>query len=132
MSQPVRTIQTDVVIAGSGPGGATMARELSKKGKKVVLCEAGKNHQWLGKNSVLLLGMMDKMGMTFSKEGTWVLRPKTARWGFGGLLRHGRAAARLAQGEVRDRPGRRGRRGLQRDPHSDPAGPSGRDLQRAR
>jgi choline dehydrogenase-like flavoprotein len=78
MSPPVRTIQTDVVIAGSGPGGATMARELSKKGKKVVLCEAGKNHQWLGKNSVLLLGMMDKMGMTFSKEGTWVLRPKTA------------------------------------------------------
>ncbi len=47
MSQPVRTIQSDVVIAGSGPGGATMARELSKKGKKVVLCEAGKNHQWL-------------------------------------------------------------------------------------
>jgi len=78
MSEPVRTMQTDVVIAGSGPGGATMARELSKKGKKVVLCEAGKNHQWLGKNSVMLLGMMDKMGMTFSKEGTWVLRPKTA------------------------------------------------------
>ena len=77
MSQPARNIQTDVVIAGSGPGGATMARELSKKGKKVVLCEAGKNHQWLGKNSVMLLGMMDKMGMTFSKEGTWVLRPKT-------------------------------------------------------
>ena len=78
MSEPVRTIQADVVIAGSGPGGATMALELSKKGKKVILCEAGKNHKWLGHSSVLLLGMMDKMGMTFSKEGTWVLRPKTA------------------------------------------------------
>jgi choline dehydrogenase-like flavoprotein len=71
-------MQADVVIAGSGPGGATMAMELSKKGKKVVLCEAGKNHQGIGKNSIMLLGMMDKMGMTFSKEGTWVLRPKTA------------------------------------------------------
>ena len=77
MSEPVRTIQADVVIAGSGPGGATMALELSKKGKKVILCEAGKNHKRLGTSSVALLGMMDKMGMTFSKEGTWVLRPKT-------------------------------------------------------
>jgi choline dehydrogenase-like flavoprotein len=55
-----------------------MARELSRKGKKVILCEAGKYHKWLGHNSFLLLGMMDGMGMTFSKEGTWVLRPKTA------------------------------------------------------
>jgi choline dehydrogenase-like flavoprotein len=77
MSEPARTMQADVVIAGSGPGGATMARELSKKGKKVILCEAGKNHKHLGTSSVALLGMMDKMGMTFSKEGTWVLRPKT-------------------------------------------------------
>ena len=45
MSQPIRTMQADVVIAGSGPGGATMARELSKKGKKVILCEAGKYHE---------------------------------------------------------------------------------------
>ncbi len=78
MSQPVRTIQTDVVIAGSGPGGATMARELSKKGKQVVLCEAGTYQKFRGNSSIFLLGMMDGLGFTFSKEGTWVLRPKTA------------------------------------------------------
>ena len=78
MSQPVRTMQADVVIAGSGPGGATMAREMSKKGKKVILCEAGRYQKFVGNSSVFLLGMMDGLGFTFSKEGTWVLRPKTA------------------------------------------------------
>jgi choline dehydrogenase-like flavoprotein len=78
MSQPNQTLQADVVIAGSGPGGATTALELAKKGKKVILCEAGKYHQRLGTNTFMLLGMMDNMGLTFSKEGTWVLRPKTA------------------------------------------------------
>jgi choline dehydrogenase-like flavoprotein len=78
MSQPIRTLQSDVVIAGSGPGGATTALELAKKGKKVILCEAGKYHQRLGTSTFMLLGMMDNMGLTFSKEGTWVLRPKTA------------------------------------------------------
>jgi len=39
-------IDTDVVIAGSGPGGATVARELALKGRDVVLLERGKWHKW--------------------------------------------------------------------------------------
>jgi len=76
MSKPVQIMHTDVVIVGSGPGGATMARELSRRGRKVVICEAGRKQKRLG-NTLLLLGMMDRMGLTFSKEGTWVIRPKT-------------------------------------------------------
>lgn len=76
MSDATRTIETDVVIAGSGPGGATVARGLARKGKKVVICEAGKDHGRFG-YSLFLLFMMDRMGLTFSREGTWVLRPKT-------------------------------------------------------
>ncbi|MEW6440791.1 MAG: GMC family oxidoreductase [bacterium] len=76
MSNHVRTIQADVAIVGSGPGGATMARELSRKRKKVIICEAGQYQKRFG-NTFLLLGMMDRMGLTFSKERTWVLRPKT-------------------------------------------------------
>ena len=76
MSTPTITREVDVVIAGSGPGGAAMARELSLSGKKVVICEAGRYHKKLGA-SPYILRMMAGLGFTFSKEGTWVLRPKT-------------------------------------------------------
>src|ERR1043165_3777058 len=33
----------DVIVIGSGTGGATLARELSKKNKKVLILEQGKN-----------------------------------------------------------------------------------------
>jgi choline dehydrogenase-like flavoprotein len=33
----------DAIVVGSGPGGATVARELSKKGKKVLIVEWGDN-----------------------------------------------------------------------------------------
>ncbi len=77
MTEPRRILHADVVIAGSGPGGATMARELSRKGKTVILCEAGKYQTRFG-YSPFLLSMLDGFGLTFSKEGTWVMRPKTA------------------------------------------------------
>ncbi|MEW6439817.1 MAG: FAD-dependent oxidoreductase [bacterium] len=76
MTKPAQTLQADVIVVGSGPGGATVARELSRKGKKVIICEAGKYNNRFG-YSVYLLGMMDGLGLTFSMEGTWVLRPKT-------------------------------------------------------
>jgi len=76
MSQPARIIETDVVIVGSGPGGATVARDLTRLKKKVVICEAGAYMKKLG-SSLYLLPAMHNMGFTFSKEGTWVVRPKT-------------------------------------------------------
>lgn len=76
MPDPIQTLQTDVVVVGSGPGGATVARELTLRGRDVIVCEAGKYHRAFGWTP-LLLSMMDQMGLTFSKEGTWVVRPKT-------------------------------------------------------
>jgi hypothetical protein len=68
--------QADVVIAGSGPGGATVARELSRAGKKVILCEAGAYHRGCGL-TLAMLTYFKNLGLTFSKEGSWVLRPQT-------------------------------------------------------
>ncbi len=77
MSNPRKIMQTDVVVVGSGPGGATVARELSRRGKKVIICEAGAYHKQFG-YTVFLANMMARKAMTFSREGTWVVRPKTA------------------------------------------------------
>ncbi len=71
-----QAIETEVVVVGSGPGGATVACELSKRGKQVIICEAGKLHKRFG-NTFFLLDMMAGKGFTFSKEGTWVIRPMT-------------------------------------------------------
>ena len=35
--------EKDVIVAGSGPGGATVAKELSQRGKKVLILEWGNN-----------------------------------------------------------------------------------------
>ena len=68
MPGKVKTFEADVVVVGSGPGGATVARELSTRGKKVIVCETGKYVTSLGKFYSAGL-MMKKGGLTFSKEG---------------------------------------------------------------
>lgn len=58
-----KKLKTEFVVVGSGPAGATVARELSRKGKRVVICEAGKYHRRFGYTR-FLLNMMDGMGLT--------------------------------------------------------------------
>jgi choline dehydrogenase-like flavoprotein len=77
LSNPRKIMQADVVVVGSGPGGATVARELSRRGKKVIICEAGAYHRQFG-YSIFMINTLACKGLTFSREGTWVVRPKTA------------------------------------------------------
>jgi len=41
MAKKVKRLDADMVIAGAGPGGCTVAKEMSKRGKKVILIEKG-------------------------------------------------------------------------------------------
>lgn len=74
---PLETIRTDFVIVGSGPGGATLARELAKAGRAVVLLERGRDwrgHRLYGTYPGALL-YADRHALLFTKEGLNIIRP---------------------------------------------------------
>jgi choline dehydrogenase-like flavoprotein len=68
--------QADCVIVGSGPGGATAARQLATAGKKVLLLERGKDHRgkWYYGTHLGCLLYCDKMGMLMTEEGLQIVR----------------------------------------------------------
>jgi choline dehydrogenase-like flavoprotein len=66
----------DVIVIGSGPGGATVAKELSKAGKSVLLLEKGKDHRNLGTYRGAF-AMLDKGGFFKSREGLTLLKATT-------------------------------------------------------
>ncbi|MGC9324116.1 MAG: GMC family oxidoreductase N-terminal domain-containing protein [Desulfomonilia bacterium] len=69
----------DVIVAGSGPGGATVAREMSRRGHSVLLIERGGNWRFLG-NTLSMAMILKNFGLTLSKELNVVVIPNN----FGG------------------------------------------------
>ncbi len=50
-------IETEIVVAGTGPGGATLANELARKGKDVVMVEKGPWHRYMVGSYASLAGI---------------------------------------------------------------------------
>lgn len=71
------TLHADVIVVGSGPGGASVARELVQKGKKVLLLERGVDHRPRSYYGTYLGAILysDRGSLLFTQEGLNVVRP---------------------------------------------------------
>jgi choline dehydrogenase-like flavoprotein len=67
----------DVIVVGSGPGGATTARELSRGGKRVLLLERGRDHRPRSYYGTYLGAILysDRGSLLFTQEGLNIVRP---------------------------------------------------------
>lgn len=69
-------LKTDIAVIGTGAGGATIARELAKSGKEVLMLERGdlpKNKD-IGTLKAAVFNYYDKCALRTSKEGTIIYR----------------------------------------------------------
>jgi len=66
-------MEADAVVVGTGPGGATVGRELAKAGKRVVFLDRGPHPTSIG-NTLAMARYMDRAGLVFSEEGLNVVR----------------------------------------------------------
>ncbi len=70
-------LSADVIIVGSGPGGATVARELSRNGKNVLILERGYDHRnrWYYGTYPGAVRYSDRMSLLFTQEGLNIIAP---------------------------------------------------------
>ncbi len=71
------SLQCDILVAGSGPGGATLARELARQGKEVLLLERGIDHRPRSYYGTYLGALLysDRASLLFTQEGLNIVRP---------------------------------------------------------
>jgi len=69
--------QAEVVVVGSGPGGAAVARQLSLAGRGVILLERGRDYRRKPYYGTYLgaITYTDRHSFLFTKEGLTIIRP---------------------------------------------------------
>lgn len=66
--------EADAIVVGTGPGGATVARELARAGRDVLILERGRHHRRLLGTHFGAALMADQFGMQTSREGLQCVR----------------------------------------------------------
>lgn len=69
--------QSEFVVVGSGPGGSTVARQLARAGRKVILLERGKDYRHKPYYGTYLGPLLyaDRSSFLFTNEGINIIRP---------------------------------------------------------
>ena len=72
-----KVLSAEVIVVGSGPGGATVARELSRKGKDVLILERGYDHRQKFYYGTYLgaLKYSERHSLLFTEEGLNIIAP---------------------------------------------------------
>ena len=72
-----KDLSAEVIVVGSGPGGATVARELSRKGKDVLILERGYDHRQKFYYGTYLgaLKYSERHSLLFTEEGLNIIAP---------------------------------------------------------
>ncbi|MCS7251968.1 MAG: FAD-dependent monooxygenase, partial [Thermoflexus sp.] len=71
------SLEAEVIVVGTGPGGATVARELARAGRRVLLLERGRpeRHHPLYGTHLGALRYTERGGLFFTPEGIQVVVP---------------------------------------------------------
>jgi len=69
--------EAEFAVVGSGPGGASVARQLARAGRRVTLLECGRDHRRRSYYGTYLgpLTYADRHSLLFTKEGLNIIRP---------------------------------------------------------
>ena len=71
------SLSADVIVVGSGPGGATVCRELTRSGRRVLMLERGIDHRSKFYYGTYLgaLRYSERSALLFTEEGLNIIAP---------------------------------------------------------